>query len=223
MAKQAWGGVVQNREEQHRLKRQVVLKVAAETIRRQGYSQTTLTDVAKALHISKPALYYYFKSKDQIMFEIQHLAIDMLLEASPTDPRSPFLPGLDVQTRLARFVRRYVEMITSDYGACLILTSRQALEPDSRKRLIGALKPINQLMKDVLRDGMTEGWFAPADIRLTSGFIFGALNWIPTWYRSDDATSLADLSEAMVAYIVGALNPPATAPAPAPLLAKAAR
>ncbi len=213
MAKQAWGGVVQNREEQHRLKKQVVLKVAARTIRRQGYSQTTLTDIADALHISKPALYYYFKSKDQIMFEIQHLALDMLMDPDPSDPESPFLPGLDVDARLSRFVRRYVRMITNDYGACLILTSRQALEPESRKRLIDALRPIDRLMSDVLADGMKEGSFAVVDIRLAKGLVFGAMNWIPTWYHDNDTTSLEDLSEAVVRHIVDALSA-RRAPAP---------
>ena len=106
MKKLAWGGVVQNREERHLLKRQVVLQVAAKTIRQKGYNQTTLTDISGALHISKPALYYYFESKDQIMFEIQHLAIDMLLDDSPADRQNPFLPGLSVTDRLAQFVRR---------------------------------------------------------------------------------------------------------------------
>ena len=224
MKKLAWGGVVQNREERHLLKRQVVLQVAAKTIRQKGYNQTTLTDISGALHISKPALYYYFESKDQIMFEIQHLAIDMLLDDSPADRQNPFLPGLSVTDRLAQFVRRYVRMITSDYGACLILTSRQALAPESRRRLGGALRPIDQFMKDIVGDGIAEGFFVASNLRLTTSFIFGALNWIPTWYRSDDTTSLEDLCEAMVAHIVGALSaPPATSAARKVKKAKAGR
>lgn len=206
MTKRAWGGVVQDRAELHRLKRQVVLEVAAKTIRRQGYGQTTLTDIADALHISKPALYYYFKSKDQIMFEIQHLAIDTLMNPDPTDPESPLLPGLDVADRLGRFVRRYVRMITSDYGACLILTSRQALEPDSRRRLVSALRPINQLMEDIVRDGIREGSFAPSDVGLTTAFVFGSLNWIPVWHREDGQDAIRVLTEAVVAHITRGLG-----------------
>jgi AcrR family transcriptional regulator len=216
MTKRAWGGLVQGREELHRLKRQVVLEVAAKTIRRQGYSQTTLTDIADALHVSKPALYYYFKSKDQIMFEIQHLAIDMLMNPDPSDPESPFSPDLAVADRLGRFVRRYVRMITSDYGACLILTSRQALEADSRRRLVGALRPINQLMEDIVRDGIREGSFVPADVALTTAFVFGSLNWIPVWHHAEGDKAIRELAEVVVTHITRALGAGAAGLSPAP-------
>jgi AcrR family transcriptional regulator len=208
MARRAWGAAVQDKEEQHRLKKQAVLQAAASTIREKGYSQTTLADVAAALHVSKPSLYYYFKSKDQIMFEIQHLAIDMVLDINPSDLDSPFLPGLAVPDRLSRFVRRYVRMITSDYGACLIMTPRQALEPDTRKRLVGAVRPIDQVMRNIIEDGVNEGLFAPSDVRLATSFVFGSLNWIPYWFRSDGPASVEQVTVAATAHVMNALRSP---------------
>jgi len=140
------------------------------------------------------------------MFEIQHLAIDILMDPDPSDPESPLLPGLDIAERLRRFVRRYVRMITSDHGACLILTSRQALEPDSRRRLVGALHPINKLLEDIVRDGIAERSFAPSDVAMTTAFIFGSLNWIPIWHHDEDAASIATLTEAVVGHITRALG-----------------
>ncbi len=208
MAKRAWGGAVQGREEQHRLKRQAVLEAAASVIRRKSYSETTLTDVADALHISKPTLYYYFESKDQIMFEIQRLAIEMIVDRDPADLDSPFLPGLGVADRLARFVRRYVRMITSDYGACLIMTPRQALTPETRRGLIAAIRPIDKMMIAIIQDGAKEGLFEPTNARLAANYAFGALNWIPYWYRSDGAASVEEIASAAIAHIIHSLSSP---------------
>ncbi|MGH7011392.1 MAG: TetR/AcrR family transcriptional regulator, partial [Caulobacteraceae bacterium] len=70
----------------------------------------TLADVADDLHISKPTLYYYFESKEQILFEIQRLAIAMLNESGPLDGERDALAEGRASDRLARFIARYVKM-----------------------------------------------------------------------------------------------------------------
>ena len=49
------------------LVRQELLTKAAEVFERQGFAQTTILDVAKAMQLSRSALYHYFKSKDEIL------------------------------------------------------------------------------------------------------------------------------------------------------------
>jgi len=78
-AKRAWGDSVPNRDEQFELKRQVVLRTAARTYSQRGFYETTLADIADELNISKPTLYYYFKSKDDILFECHRIGIDAII------------------------------------------------------------------------------------------------------------------------------------------------
>ncbi|MFZ0838044.1 MAG: TetR family transcriptional regulator, partial [Xanthobacteraceae bacterium] len=47
--------------------RQAVLEAAAKLFAERGFGGTNLQDIADALGISRPALYYYFKSKDEIL------------------------------------------------------------------------------------------------------------------------------------------------------------
>jgi AcrR family transcriptional regulator len=100
MARRAWSGVGQGRQELFEQKRQVVLRTAARIFSQRGFHQTTLADVADELHVSKPALYHYFKSKDEILLEIQHAAIAQITEAAPDEGNG--------RERLTAFVRRYV-------------------------------------------------------------------------------------------------------------------
>ena len=60
-------------------KREAVLRAAVQLFLEQGYHRATLNDVAKRLNITKPALYNYFRGKDEILFEcwsIGHELVD---------------------------------------------------------------------------------------------------------------------------------------------------
>ena len=50
-------------------KREAVLRTAVQLFLEQGYHRVTLNDVADRLNITKPALYNYFRGKDEILFE----------------------------------------------------------------------------------------------------------------------------------------------------------
>ena len=51
-------------------KREAVLRTAVQLFLEQGYHGTTLNDVAERLNITKPALYNYFRSKDEILLRM---------------------------------------------------------------------------------------------------------------------------------------------------------
>jgi AcrR family transcriptional regulator len=50
-------------------KREAVLQTAAQLFLEKSYSRTSLNDVAERLSITKPALYHYFRSKEEILLE----------------------------------------------------------------------------------------------------------------------------------------------------------
>ena len=62
-------------------KRQAVLSTAAQMFNERGFHATSLDDVAARLGVSKPTLYYYVRSKDQILLECVQQGLEMTLEA----------------------------------------------------------------------------------------------------------------------------------------------
>ena len=57
-------------------RRRVVLESALETFSRFGYRKTSMDDVAKAAHISRPGLYFLFESKAALFREAVTHALD---------------------------------------------------------------------------------------------------------------------------------------------------
>src|SRR5580693_10002923 len=103
------------RYEQRRLE---VLRAAARTFNRRGFHTATLDDVADELGVTKPAIYYYAKSKDQLLAACGQLAITSL-EAALDKSRGP---DWTAAQRLSAFFALYADIICGDFGRCLVLT-----------------------------------------------------------------------------------------------------
>src|SRR5579871_4147084 len=57
--------------------RERILDVALELFNEQGYDKTSLREIAERLGVTKAALYYHFKSKEDILLEL-HLKLHAL-------------------------------------------------------------------------------------------------------------------------------------------------
>jgi AcrR family transcriptional regulator len=97
--------------------RQLALKLFAE----QGYEKTSLREIAEQLGVTKAALYYYFKSKEDIVRSLveDYVAdLDELIAWAKTQPRGP-------ATR-AEIIRRYLRIVANGAEVFRMLQQNQA-------------------------------------------------------------------------------------------------
>ena len=59
-------------------KREAVLQTAAQLFLEKSYARTSLNDVAERLNITKPALYHYFRNKEEILLECYRVGTGMI-------------------------------------------------------------------------------------------------------------------------------------------------
>jgi AcrR family transcriptional regulator len=197
--KRAWQGAIQAGDDQFAMKRQVVLRTAAQIFSRRGFHQTTLADIADELHIAKPTLYHYFKSKDEILLEVQQMAIAQMLDADVD-------ANATGREQIRAFFHRYVEMIADDFGTCLIMTGVLPLLAENRKLVRKGSKSIELILRDMLDRGIADGSILPCDPKIVSKFMFGALNWIPYWYNADGELDIEALAERAIEFVMHGLT-----------------
>jgi AcrR family transcriptional regulator len=97
--------------------RELALQLFAE----QGYEKTSLREIAERLGVTKAALYYYFKSKEDIvrsLVEDYYTAIDELIAWGKAQPRT-------AATR-AEIVRRYLDIVVDSVSVFRMLHQNQA-------------------------------------------------------------------------------------------------
>lgn len=174
-------------------KRLGILRTAARIFAERGYHNTSVSEVAELLGVSKPFLYYYLKNKEDILFECSRIATEEL-QAVLEQVRA--LRG-SAWERLQLLFRGYARVMSTDFGICLIRsTTPGSLPPALQERLFAGRRRLNREVERLLAEGIAEGSIRSLHPRLASFALFGAFNWITTWYRADGAMkpeAIADL------------------------------
>ena len=184
-------------------KRDALLRTAARLFIEEGFHTTSLERLAERLGITKPTLYYYFRNKDDILFQCEDIAaknvLQWITEALESDGAS--------LTSLVAFFRKYIEAVSDDRLRCFILIEEAALSPASRRRIRRSERRINDLTRQLIERGVEDGSIAPLDSKLATFTLFGAVNWIAHWYRPDGELSPAEIAEQMTRQFVCGLAP----------------
>jgi AcrR family transcriptional regulator len=200
------------RHRNHSLKREAVIAAAARAFNDKGFHNTSLDDIAAALGVSKPTVYYYVESKEQLLFECFQAGLERIREGLGNVEHSP----LSARERLAEVVRHYARAVASEFGWCMVRAEDQDLGPELSGRIKAMKAEIDRGMRRLLEQGIAEGSIEPCDTKMTAFAMAGALNWIAHWYRENQPMSAAQLAEEFVAVFETGLRPrprPASGPA----------
>lgn len=197
-----WQGGRRKRAD-HGLKREAVIRTAARAFYEHGYHNTSLDDIASALGVTKPTVYYYVASKEQLLFECFRAGLEPIRAALAEVEDS----GDSSRDRLRRVIADYARAIASEYGWCMVRAEHQDLGPELSTRVRALKSEIDQGIRRLLRRGIEDGSIAQCDTRITAFAIAGALNWIAHWYREGQTMSADQVAEAYVAVLEDGLIP----------------
>jgi AcrR family transcriptional regulator len=192
---------IREREKERQTKREAVLRMAAQSFNEKGFHATSLDDVAARLNVTKPTLYYYFKTKEEILFECVRIGLQMIGEAAENVARRG---GTGVE-QLFAVMRKYAEIVTMDFGMCLIRVGEDPLQPAARRKLRQLKARIDRRFRSLIEQGIAEGDLAPCDAKIAAFTVAGALSWIARWYRPDGPLRPNDIAEQCISILVEGL------------------
>jgi AcrR family transcriptional regulator len=182
-------------------KRQAVMSVAAEMFLEQGTHRVSLNAIADRLRITKPALYNYFKSRDEILFECFQLSNEMTAELLSTIERTNDAGLL----KLGAFIRGYASLVTRSFGAVMLRLDDRDLPDEKRTSVRRYKREIDSRVRTLIVNGIADGSLNDCDPKLAAFSIFGALNWIAQWYLPSKQLSITQIGDHFAAQILGGL------------------
>ena len=193
MSQTIWDDGIQSREEehkreQHRQKRMSILRVAARAFNTHGYYKATLASLAQELNVTKPTLYYYVKNKDDILDGILAIAIEQFRELIRTSAELESI-GLE---KLRSFVLNYAELVTDDFGTCLILMRINAPEEKFRQPYHDLSKEVYVGLQAIIQSGIEDGSIGPVDPKYTASALVATLNETVYWHLVEGRESPKD-------------------------------
>lgn len=181
-----------------------VSRVACRIFRERGYHATSMRAISSALGWQPAALYYYYPSKEDLLFSIMENAVDTLTgyvvehidaDASPPD-------------RLRQAITAHVTLIAGHLDELTVfLHEIKSLDPRRREIIQAKSARYEHVFRDILTDGIRSGEFATQDPRLARYLILSACNWIYNWYRPEGTYRPDTIAAAFTEMILHGLSP----------------
>lgn len=183
--------------EEYQSKRDEVITVAAEVFRERGYEAGTLDDVAAAMDLRKASLYYYVKSKADLLRLIFDRAISKSLEQI-----EEYLAIPDPHERLVALVRHQALTVASDpalFG--VFFDHRSGLAPQDMAEIAAKERVYVRHFIRAVEDAMAAGALPVGDPRMVADTLIGMASWVYKWMDPDrdDPERFAELCARLVA------------------------
>lgn len=185
-------------------KLQQILKASADIFAEKGFDSTSIRDIARATGMSLAGLYYYFRTKEELLCLIQERCLLTLLEtwerSAAEEKPARSLIGLFVENHLGFFLHNMNEMKVMSH-------EDRSLTGDYRNRVLGQKRRYVKVLMDLVEKLQQEEKVEKLDVRVAALSLFGMMNWIYTWYNPDRDLPLGALIEQMLRiYFFGVLR-----------------
>jgi TetR/AcrR family transcriptional regulator, cholesterol catabolism regulator len=174
-------------------RRAQIIEIAAELFDRRGYHDTTMQAIADRAGIRKPSLYYYFRSKDEILVEL-HESLMTVVIGRHSDRLAEGALG---QRELLRgMMRDVIGLMESHPGYLRIFfESYRELPLDVRTSVSAQRSRYRRMVSDVLATGAANGEFGDIDPELTSIAVLSLMNWTYQWFRRSGPLTAEEVAD----------------------------
>jgi len=167
-----------------------ILRAAAAVFAEKGYHQASIRDISRATGVSLSGLYYYVRSKEELLFLIQDHCFGAVLEnlerilGETEDPR----------VRLRLLVENHVRFFASNMQEMKVLSHEaDSLSGEFRRRVNAKKKRYTDLCMGILQELRPAG--SRIDLRVATFGLFGMLNWIYNWYHPGRDVPVEELAD----------------------------
>jgi AcrR family transcriptional regulator len=176
----------------YHLRQAKVLSYSAKVIAREGFEKASIRRIAAEMGMSISALYYYYKSKDDLLFSIQYTSFEELvgeLEAKLDGVKDPeHRLYLLIENHIEHFANRLNELIICSHEINTLKGKRYEVVRTFRRRYYNVAFKIVEEIKNKRKGCVLKSSMATLNL-------FGMLNWIYMWFDPKKDKSPRALAE----------------------------
>lgn len=173
-------------------RRVAICRTAAQIFQDRGYDATSVSDLARALGMTKAGLYHYFDSKEALLFEIMTYGLDRVRD----EVLIPARAIRDPEERLRQIVLRHARIATRGRGAVThLIDESRALPASARKQIEERMRHYVDLIRNTLFELRSAGRLREIDPTVATFSVLGMVLWLPRWFRQSGRLSQAKVAE----------------------------
>jgi TetR/AcrR family transcriptional regulator, cholesterol catabolism regulator len=156
-----------------------ILAHATDVFCKKGYEGASMRDLSRATGMSLAGLYYYFESKERLLFLIQKHTFSTIVRRL----KSRLEGVIDPETRIRIFILNHLEYFLANQEAMKVLTHEaEALKNGFASELAAIKREYYRICVDLL-DNLKRERELQFSARIAVLSLFGMMNWIYTWHN----------------------------------------
>ena len=189
------------KSQQHDLKRDEILDIAAQCFASQSYPAASMNDIATAGGTSKARLYHYYESKEAILFDLLDRYTQRLLAIIGQAEATAQRRNLDDRAALHELIRSFLEEYeTSATRHVALLHDTKFLGDEQRELILNRQRDVVSAVTRFLRRAYPQR-LNPVNQTAVAMMLFGMINWTFTWLRPGGAMSYSAFAEEVIAMV----------------------
>jgi TetR/AcrR family transcriptional regulator, cholesterol catabolism regulator len=167
-----------------------ILTHATEVFCKKGYEGASMRDLSRSSGMSLAGLYYYFESKERLLYLIQKHTFSTIVQRLKAR-----LEGIaDPEERIRIFILNHLEYFLANQAAMKVLSHEAEVLKNGFATEVAAIKREYYRICVGLLDELKRERGLQLSTRIAVLSLFGMMNWIYTWHnpRVDaDAAAIA--------------------------------
>ena len=184
-------------------KARAILAAAAQVFSEKGYHSATMRDIAAVAGTSLAGMYYYFDSKEEMLYSIQKFCFTAVLAGLAERLQREHDPW----RRLYAFIENHLQFFTENVRAMRVLSHESESLNGSHLAQIQSMKreyfrQLGEILRPLLPQPIDE-----RRLREQVLSVFGMVNWIYTWYDPTRDGNAGELAECMYTLLEHGIAP----------------
>jgi AcrR family transcriptional regulator len=184
--------------------RRTVLEAAAKLFAQRGFGGTNLQDIADSLGISRPALYYYFKSKEDILASlVEEVTVFSGHQATELASKADFNPSETLRQMVFNHAKWLLE---HSVEFRVVDRTENDLPATTRRTHDKAKRALLDNFRRTVERGIELGHFRPVDATVAAFAIIGMCSWTAWWFVPEGRVPLDEVAKSIADFAVAGLR-----------------
>lgn len=185
-------------------KLQRLLKTSARIFSEKGFHHTSVRDISRATRMSLAGLYYYFETKEELLYLIQERCFLTLLQRWE---QAAATHG-DARARIRAFTENHLSFFLHNMHEMKVMAHEdESLSGEFQEKILVLKRRYVKVLMDLIGELQEQEGGKRFDLRAATFALFGMMNWIYTWYQPERDLPFAQMIQQMLRiYFFGLIN-----------------
>ncbi|WP_438317361.1 TetR/AcrR family transcriptional regulator [Sporosarcina sp. FA9] len=173
-------------------KKEQILLSAITIVNRRGFDGATMEEIAAELLMTKGSLYYYFKSKSDLMYQCHNLVFSKAME----ELKSELVDKDSAEEIIRNMISIHIEFAIEEKETFnMLIEPSHVFSGEQLSRVLEVRKEYTSIFDEAIEKGVASGDFNVGDQVIVRMMIMGAMNWIQQWYQPGGRFSKEDVKK----------------------------